>query len=403
MNDNRVDILDKYMKILFLLRLWPIYGGGETVTRCLANEFVNRGHEVHIVFFKYSGCGVDSFVDNRVITHCFEDVGCDENTRNDIEDCFDIGDRLCQIVNFYKIDFVINNWHPLSYIKKIKCNTSAKVIWCLHTIFIPPYEKPTNFVRWVKHTLFSKHYLKKHNENAAKKIYEVLPFVDKYVFLSQKYVDQCNSILKTDNSKLGCIPNPVPWKDSVTCDQFDDKENVVLVVGRTKEQIKRFSLVLKIWDTIESSWDVRLKSWKLVFVGDGESLTEYREMAKGFGLERVEFVGYQIPIPYYRSAKIVMMTSKFEGFPMTLLEAQQMGVVPIVMDSFPAVHDVVFDKVNGVIVPDNRVFKMSKRLRKLMVDQSRLKKMACNGMESVKAYSVENVVTKWEKLFYDMR
>lgn len=277
---------------------------------------------------------------------------------------------------FFKIDFVISIWFPLSCIMQIKDNTSAKVIWCLHTIFIPPYEKPTSFVRWTKHTLFSKHYYKKHEENAAKKVYEVLPFVDKYVFLSERYLEQCNSILKTDNCKLGAISNPIPWKNSVTHDQLDDKENVVLVVGRMVEHIKRFSLVLKVWGAIESLRDVRLKSWKLVFVGDGKSLTEYREMAKNFGLERVEFVGYQDPIPYYRCAKIILMTSKFEGFPMVLLEAQQMGVVPIVMDSFPAVHDVVVDKVNGVIVRNKDVFEMSKRLRRLMVDESRLKKMA---------------------------
>lgn len=90
------------MKILFLLRLWPVYGGGETVTRCLANEFVNLGHEVYIAFFKYTEYGVDSFVDNRVITHCFEDVGWDAKTKDDVEDCCGVGDRLCQIVNFLK-------------------------------------------------------------------------------------------------------------------------------------------------------------------------------------------------------------------------------------------------------------------------------------------------------------
>ena len=37
------------MKIAFLLRPWPIYGGGETVTITLSNEFVKRGISV-IVF-----------------------------------------------------------------------------------------------------------------------------------------------------------------------------------------------------------------------------------------------------------------------------------------------------------------------------------------------------------------
>lgn len=40
------------MNILFLLRLYPVYGGGETVTLCLANEMVKRGWNVSILYFK---------------------------------------------------------------------------------------------------------------------------------------------------------------------------------------------------------------------------------------------------------------------------------------------------------------------------------------------------------------
>lgn len=38
------------MNIVFLLRPWPVYGGGETVTIALANEFVKRGHIVHVLY-----------------------------------------------------------------------------------------------------------------------------------------------------------------------------------------------------------------------------------------------------------------------------------------------------------------------------------------------------------------
>ena len=45
-----------------------------------------------------------------------------------------------------------------------------------------------------------------------------------------------------------------------------------------------------------------------------------------------------------------MMTSAFEGFPMTLVEAQQCGVVPVVMDSYLSLHDIVETGYNGIIV-----------------------------------------------------
>ena len=38
------------MRIVFLLRPWPVHGGGETVTIALANEMVKRGHEIFILY-----------------------------------------------------------------------------------------------------------------------------------------------------------------------------------------------------------------------------------------------------------------------------------------------------------------------------------------------------------------
>lgn len=38
------------MNILYIMRFWPVYGGGETITVTLANEFVRRKHNVFVVY-----------------------------------------------------------------------------------------------------------------------------------------------------------------------------------------------------------------------------------------------------------------------------------------------------------------------------------------------------------------
>jgi len=48
-----------------------------------------------------------------------------------------------------------------------------------------------------------------------------------------------------------------------------------------------------------------------------------------------------------------MMTSRFEGWPMVLMEAMQMGVVPVVYNSFESLSDIVVDGENGYIIPNN--------------------------------------------------
>jgi glycosyltransferase involved in cell wall biosynthesis len=64
------------------------------------------------------------------------------------------------------------------------------------------------------------------------------------------------------------------------------------------------------------------------------------------GLKRVNFEGYRNPQPFYKRASIFVMTSANEGFPMTLIEAQQNGCVPVVMNSFSALREIIQNNIN---------------------------------------------------------
>lgn len=98
----------------------------------------------------------------------------------------------------------------------------------------------------------------------------------------------------------------------------------------------------------------------------------------------------------------MLMTSAYEGFPMTLLEAQQNGVVPIVMDTFSSIHDIVTDGVNGIITP-TVIFDFVKALDSLMKDNMTLSKMAIAGMNSCDKYHISIICDKWEKIFTELK
>ena len=65
-----------------------------------------------------------------------------------------------------------------------------------------------------------------------------------------------------------------------------------------------------------------------------------------------------------------MMTSAYEGWPMTLMEAMQNGCVPIVFDSFKAVYDIVDSDINGVIVSNGDMDTYHRELVRLMSDDN---------------------------------
>lgn len=136
-----------------------------------------------------------------------------------------------------------------------------------------------------------------------------------------------------------------------------------MIVARLDEHSKRLSLALRIWHEVENRG---YGDWKLTIVGHGPDEMYYRTLADELQLKNISFEGRQEPLEYYRRASIFMMTSAYEGWGITLLEAQQMGVVPVVFDSYVALHDIVGNGVNGIIVENGNLDKYVEQLTALM-------------------------------------
>ena len=94
------------MNITFLLRLWPVYGGGETVTICLANEMIKRGWNVSVLYFKNNTRPDLPFIDPAVKAVQIPDIRCDEFTTR-----FPDADK----VTSYLKGIYSGKRHPLSY------------------------------------------------------------------------------------------------------------------------------------------------------------------------------------------------------------------------------------------------------------------------------------------------
>lgn len=387
------------MNILFLERYWPVFGGGQTVTRILANAFCERGHKVHVVYFNYNDGGAKVTIDSRVIEHYLSQFHCDIGSSYDMEDTEHVGDVVCEIINSNDIDIVINQFHPYSFVRPIKEKTNAKVIWCLHGMFLLPYIKPkiNDTKRWLKHTLFPWHYKKKMVPNAIATVNKAMPYIDKFVFLSDIYANEYLYYAGDKyKDKITAIGNAISIS-AKEADILKVKEKIVLYVGRISEEGKRISMILKSWQIITRKWGI--DDWHLVIVGEGDDLESYKNYVQKIKLRNVHFEGFQNPVPYYAKSSLFVMTSSYEGVPMVVLEAQKMGVVPIVMDSFPAIHDVVKDGYNGVLTPNNDITAFAESVHNLMKDDTLRNRLKANGEQSCQQFSMDNIVDKWETLF----
>lgn len=384
------------MNVLFLLRLWPVYGGGETVTRALANEMATRGICVHICFFKENVL-YTPFIDSRIKMHRIDGL-CNEFSHNE-SSSERVQDQLIELVKEEKIDFVVNQWWPLSYVSKIKKNTAAKLITCLHTAFCMLATDVPGLKGVIKR-IFRHSYEQYRLKKSVNDILNWLPSVDGYVFLSEQFKKQfLNCIVQRNEikKKLFSISNPLSIEKENQYDETKNKENIVLFVGRMEEGPKKVSRALHAWKIVEDSKE--LPNWKFILVGDGRDLDLYKEMAKKFNLQQVSFEGYQQPHPYYQKAKIFVMTSAFEGFGMTLVEAQSFGCVPLAMNSFLSVSDIIDSEKNGLLIKNEDVRGFAQAIIKTAKSPLLLENMKANALESCKKFSVENIVDQWIQLF----
>ena len=216
---------------------------------------------------------------------------------------------------------------------------------------------------------------------------------DRYILLSDSFKSIFCKLNNVDGNKLLAIPNPCPFsedKENGTC----KKENIVLVVARMAEQQKRILETLKIWNMVYSNH----LDWKLIIVGDGPDLSQYKTIANKMNVSNVLFVGStSTPQDYYRMAKIFMMTSIWEGLPMTLIEAQHFGCVPIVYDSFASVHDIINNGKDGFIIPLHDRENYKNQLEKMMSSPKELYRMSQLCMSNT-FFGISDILHKWNNI-----
>lgn len=391
------------MNVIFLHRVWPVYGGGETVTICLANEMVKRGINVYVAYFKDSDSNKEvPFIDDRIMAHRIDGVKFNEFSGDffiDKNDAKIASEGLISLIKQYEINIVHNQWWPVEFLHGVHQQTNAKIVKTLHMDV--DIKKAFDF-SGMKGKIFKLVYPlyrlaeKRKNIWRCNKYYK---YSDNFNFLAPCFLrSYCQLSGKSEsNPKLSFVYNPLVYNEAISEEEQEKKEDIVLVVGRLSERHKKISRILEAWKNIEQ--DSCFDSWKLQIVGDGESRGLYEDIIKTDNLKRVEMLGFRQPLAYYKKAKIFLMTSAYEGFSMSLIEAQQNGVALIVMDSFESLHEIVENGRNGILVNDGNVAEFTLKLKLLMTDEKLRKRLTDEGLKTCQRFTVNKLVDKWETIY----
>lgn len=170
---------------------------------------------------------------------------------------------------------------------------------------------------------------------------------------------------------------------------------IAISVGRLDNQ-KGFDILLNVWKKVTE----KNNKWKLQIVGSGSKEANLKEQARELGIENyVEFVPATPEVAkYYRGASMYIMTSRFEGLPLVLIEAKQTGLPCVSFDCPNGPDEVIRNDVDGKLIPMHDENKMASTILELMDDRNRIKAYGREAIVDVKKrFSKETIIEEWVK------
>ncbi|HDL7645851.1 TPA: glycosyltransferase family 4 protein [Yersinia enterocolitica] len=193
--------------------------------------------------------------------------------------------------------------------------------------------------------------------------------------------------------KIISIPNPLPFKSKNKLTQKHSQK--VLALGRLTYQ-KGFDLLLDIWAKVEETNN----GWKLIIAGDGEDKQLLLDKIKILNLKNVKLLPSTPHVSdLYDQSGIYVMTSRFEGFPMVLLEAKASGLPIIAYDCDTGPSELIINNEDGFLIPFSDSSAFARQLILLMNDDDLRKSMSLRSLKNAEKYKIEVVIgDKWKNL-----
>lgn len=213
--------------------------------------------------------------------------------------------------------------------------------------------------------------------------------LDKFVVLTEEDAGYWDTL----TNKI-VIPNPVTNFPSVEANWTN---KTVISVGR-HEPMKGFDMLIDAWAIVAK----KHPDWILKICGPGNN-EPYKKQAERLGLYQVKDLGFVDSVyDEMSTASIYVLSSRFEGFGIVLIEALAIGL-PCVAFTCPAgPRDIVTDHQDGILVEKNNVPKLAEAICYLIENEEKRKEYAVAAKINAERYRVEKIMQKWINLFSDI-
>lgn len=199
-----------------------------------------------------------------------------------------------------------------------------------------------------------------------------------------------------DHKNISVIYNSVTNSDNKIVSSLENKK--ILAIGRLSYQ-KNLELLIDLWSEISIS----NPDWSLIIVGTGDS-KELKNKIRTMNLDNViNLVPSTNAINnYYINSSIYLMTSRFEGLPMVLLEAQNFGLPIVSLDCKCGPNEIITNGEDGFLINMEDSSGFIKKTSMLIENDSMRKEFGKKAKVNSSRFSEEVIMKQWISLFEEL-
>lgn len=358
------------LKLLYITNGINGAGGLERVLSIKASYFVEQlGYEVHVLVLNDAHLEPFYQFSNQIIFHSIEVIG------NSLQYFFSYKKGIQQAVDEVKADVILVCDDGLKgFFLPTIIKASAKWIYERHVSKLIEVSAKQDFIQ----------------RNITKIKWKLM---DKLASRFSKFV-----VLTEGNKKewqtlnnIIVIANPLSFFPDRSAN-LDNK--VVLCVGKISYQ-KGQDILVRAWEKVHEKYP----NWQLHLYGsENLEILDTRALSNNvhFFLPEKDIKGK------YLESSVYVMSSRYEGFGMVLIEAMACGL-PVVSFNCPSgPRDIISHQEDGFLIENQNSEAFSQAIIELIQNIELRKKMGANARIKSQNYKIESIMKLWESLFGEL-
>lgn len=359
--------MKKKRKVAFLLSIITETGGIGRVTSLISNELNKLGDfEVHII--SYVKRNENSYDWNNKLPYHYLREDQIPMKRGIVK----ASKRLRQLLDDNSIDILIS------------CGQIVGPLGVCGTLF-----KKTKLIYW-SHTSF-----KGASKKGFRMFNEHLTATFAKCIISLTKTDEVNYKNETRAKQVAQIYNPIDSKLEAQSKDYNANTNKIISVGRLSYE-KNFECLIDVAEMVFDKCPNLV--WHIYGSGEKKESLALKIEEKNL-VGKVALMGQSNKLyELYKEYSLMVMTSRYEGFPMSLLEGLASELPLISFDVPTGPNEIIRENINGNLIEPFNKTEMANKIVRLFENKAELEKFSRNNQKFKEEYNLTSIIKKWQVL-----